>query len=276
MIGRGSADVESGLPGFGKACGTQRSPRRRKPVRARAQCRDRRGAAGGRGAAALAGQCGFQPWTISERTRPASRKRTSAFAGCTLTSTSRARNVHEQRQHRMPVARQIIGIGRAHRAQQEFVAHRPAVDEQILAERIGAAEASATRQSRRSPLLRRVRPTPRTALARKSAPRMSPSRVRRPVGARQRRGKRNRRALLAGERERDIRPAHREAAHHVAHRFGLGAVELEKLEPRRRRIKQIAHLDAGALAERGGPERRTSRRHRLRSTRRAARRGGAS
>ena len=40
----------------------------------------------------------------------------------------------------MPVARQIVGIGGAYRAENEFVAHRPAVDEQVLAERIGAGQ----------------------------------------------------------------------------------------------------------------------------------------
>src|SRR3977135_4027672 len=40
----------------------------------------------------------------------------------------------------MTVARQIVGIGGAHRAQNQLVAHRAAVDEQILPERIGAGQ----------------------------------------------------------------------------------------------------------------------------------------
>ena len=40
----------------------------------------------------------------------------------------------------MAVARQIIGIGAAHRAKEKLVAHRAAIDEKILAERVGAAE----------------------------------------------------------------------------------------------------------------------------------------
>ena len=44
----------------------------------------------------------------------------------------------EQGQRRMAVARQEIGIGAAHRADQQLVAHRPAVDEQKLHLRIGA------------------------------------------------------------------------------------------------------------------------------------------
>ena len=47
---------------------------------------------------------------------------------------------HEQRHDGMTVARQIVGIGRAHRADNELVAHRPAVDEQILPERVGARQ----------------------------------------------------------------------------------------------------------------------------------------
>ena len=44
---------------------------------------------------------------------------------------------HEQRHYRMAVARQVIGIGRAHGAQDQFITHRSPVDEQILPERIG-------------------------------------------------------------------------------------------------------------------------------------------
>ena len=49
------------------------------------------------------------------------------------------RQRHEQRHDRMAVARQVIGIGAADGADQQLVAHRAAVDEQILPERIGAA-----------------------------------------------------------------------------------------------------------------------------------------
>src|SRR5262249_25424863 len=60
------------------------------------------------------------------------------------------------------------------------------------------------------------------------------------------------RALLAREREGDVLPAHSKAPHHVADRLRLAALALEKLEPRRRRIEQVAYLDACAVAERGG------------------------
>src|SRR6202034_1019954 len=66
----------------------------------------------------------------------------------------------------------------------------------------------------------------------------------------QRRGKARGRALLAGERESDVRTAHREAPYHLAHRFGFGAVKLEEFEPRRRGVEQITHFDAGTLPQR--------------------------
>ena len=71
-----------------------------------------------------------------------------------------------------------------------------------------------------------------------------------PRPARQRRRPGHRQAVLAGERERDARPAHGETAYHLTHRFGLGAVGLQEFQPRRRRVKEIMHLDARALRQR--------------------------
>ena len=175
----------------------------------------------------------------------------------------------EQRHDRMAVARQIVRIGAAHHADQELVAHRPAVDEQILPERIGARE----RRQRREALDRDA-----VALAAhldRVGAELGAEDVgepRQPSGrAGQRRRPGHRRALLAREREGDVGPAHGEAAHHLADRLALGAVALEELEPRRRRVEQVAHLDAGAFAERRRLHRRISRRRRPRSPRRAAR-----
>ena len=42
------------------------------------------------------------------------------------------RDLQEQRQHRMAIARQHVGIGAAHRADQQTVLHRAAIDEQVL------------------------------------------------------------------------------------------------------------------------------------------------
>ena len=75
-----------------------------------------------------------------------------------------------------------------------------------------------------------------------------------PGGAGKRGRKRHRQAFLAGESESDIGAAHGEPAHDFAHGFGLGAIELEKLQSRRRGVEEIAHFDAGALGERRGPQ----------------------
>src|ERR1700693_1796199 len=47
-----------------------------------------------------------------------------------------------------------------------------------------------------------------------------------------------------------MRAAHREPAHHRAAGFAFGAVALEELEPGRRGVEQVAHLDPGSLAQR--------------------------
>ena len=127
---------------------------------------------------------------------------------------------------------------------QQLVAHRPAVDEQILAERIGARE----RRQRGKAFDRDAFAFGRDldGIGAKIGAEHVAEPGEPPGRAGQRRGKGHRRALLAGEREGDVRPAHGEPAHHLAHGLGLGAVELEEFEPRRRRVKQVAHLDAGA------------------------------
>ena len=122
----------------------------------------------------------------------------------------------EQRHDRMPVARQVVGIGAAHHADQELVAHRPAVDEQILPERIGAGVG----RQRREALDRHA-----VALAAHldgvgaEFGAENVGQARKLSGrAGQRGGPGHGRALLAGEREGDVRPAHGEAAHDLADR----------------------------------------------------------
>ena len=86
----------------------------------------------------------------------------------------------EQRHQRMAVARQIVRIGAAHHADEQLVAHRPAIDEEILAERIGARERRQRRKAFEGETL--AAGCTSTALARNSAPSTSASRASRPVG----------------------------------------------------------------------------------------------
>jgi hypothetical protein len=57
-----------------------------------------------------------------------------------LASTSCGSNVTNSATTGWTVARQIVGIGRAHRTEDKFVADRTAVDEQILPEGVGAGQ----------------------------------------------------------------------------------------------------------------------------------------
>src|SRR5215467_10204872 len=156
----------------------------------------------------------------------------------------------EQRYEGMAVARQVIGIGGAHHADQELVAHWAAVDEEILAERIGARE-----RGQRGEALDRKARVAASHLDRVGAE-LAPENISEPgeasARARQRRGPSHWRALLAREREGDVGPAHRQPAHHLADRLAFAAVAFEEFEPRRRGVEQVAHFDARAFPERAG------------------------
>jgi hypothetical protein len=274
VIGRGRADLECGLCRFGKAAPAQRRagnariarPRRRTPPVPRPAA-----AARGIGKRARRAKRGDRRASSGRRrTRTVPRKRllervhdqrahesgiAKAHFGLGRMHVDidlTRRNRDEQREQRMPVARQVVGIGCAHRAKQKLVAHRPLVDEQILAERIGA------RQRRQ-----RGKPFDHDALAFTGdgdgiGAEIGPKHVAEPGepagAAGKRRGKSDRRALLAGEREGDVGPAHGEPPHGVAHGLGLGAVELEEFQSRGCRVEQVAHLNPRTLTERGGLE----------------------
>ena len=60
----------------------------------------------------------------------------------------RRRQIEKQRHDRMAVARQQILIGAAHRADDQLVLHRAAIDEQVLMLARAAMRTSAGRQSR--------------------------------------------------------------------------------------------------------------------------------
>ena len=154
---------------------------------------------------------------------------------------------HEQRHDGMTVARQIIGIGRAHRAQDQLVAHRAAVDEEILSERVGPRQRGGCGKTLHYDAFALG---PHFDGARTEIASQDIAEPRQPArGAGQRCSPGHRRAFLAGQCEGDIGPRHRQSPHHFADRFGFGAVGLEKFQPRRRCIKEIADLDAGALRQ---------------------------
>ena len=59
------------------------------------------------------------------------RKRTSIFAGWTLTSTSCARQRDEQQRDRKNAARQDVAVGLVDRVQQQAVTHEAPIDEDV-------------------------------------------------------------------------------------------------------------------------------------------------
>ncbi len=261
--GGGSADVERRLrrlrqawrvaaPSHRHAARIDRPRRRLPPVPAAAprQRRTERGngraAAGRRGALAFAGERLLQR-ADEQAAHEAAVAEAHLGLGRMHVDVDLARiERDEQRHDGMAIARQIIGIGGAHHADEELVADRAAVDEQILAERIGAGE-----RGQRGKALDRDRAVSAPHLDRIGAKlgAQNVGKPRQPSGcAGQRRRPGDRRTLLAREREGDVGPAHRQTAHRLADRLALAAVALEKFEPRRRRIEQVAHLDARAFA----------------------------
>ena len=260
-VGRRFADIESFLRCFGKTKSGvaarrrhRHRPRRRiAPIKSgapryrdRTERRDSRAAAG-RGRALTFARQRFLQRTHDQPAHQSAVAETHLGLGRMHVDVDLAAlESHEQRQQRMAVARQIVGIGRAHRADQNLVTHRPAVNEQILAERVGA------RQRRQSG---------EAFQPHAFALRIDGDGIGAEVGAQHIAEPRqfvgggapgDRRTLLTGEREGDVRPAHRQSPHDLAHGFGFAAVGLQELQPRRRGVKQIAHLDRGAVAERGG------------------------
>ena len=63
-------------------------------------------------------------------------------------------------------------------------------------------------------------------------------------------------AVAIGKAEGDLRLGEGKPLHDIGDGRGLGALGFHEFEPRRRRVEQIAHLDARAAAERRGLERR--------------------
>ena len=147
----------------------------------------------------------------------------------------------------MTVARQVIGISAAHRADQQLIAHRAAIDEEILPERIGARQCGQPGKAGDAHAFA-FGIDGNGVGAKIGTEHVAKPRERIVIGGG---GPGDRRTLFAGEREGDIGPAHGKTAHHFAHRFGFAAVGFEKFQARGRGVKQIAHFYCGALRQRG-------------------------
>ena len=149
-VGRGHRDVEGGLRFLGEARGAAPRRRRRSAPGATTAAASAAGPPGRNAAMValaavdevrgpLAAKASRIAPMIRPRTRPESRKRTSALVGWTLTSTSRGSISMNSTATGMAVALHQVGIGGAERAEEQLVAHRPAVDEEELAEAVRPA-----------------------------------------------------------------------------------------------------------------------------------------
>ena len=155
----------------------------------------------------------------------------------------------------MAAARHQVLISRAHGARQKPVTHRPAVDEEMLHRGATPAERGQAHQPGETNLVAHRLDVERIGdelashdLANARAPRREQiARARRQL---------QHGSVVVEEAEGDVGPRHGEPLHRGRGMAELGARRLLKLEPRRRRIKQITHLDTGARRVGNRPRRR--------------------
>ena len=186
----------------------------------------------------------FSAPTTRPRTRPASRKRTSALAGMDIDVDLARVAFDEQRDDSVAVGGQKIHIGRPNRAGEDLVAHRPAVDENRLRERVRPAEGrQPDPPGEPNPVARRFEgerifdevvaerlPQPLAAAG------FSRSASRPFEGS----------ADVGYKGEPGVGAAEREPLHHVGGREGFAPVGFQELEPGRGGGEQVARLDPRA------------------------------
>ena len=180
---------------------------------------------------------------MSERMPFGSRNLSSVLAGMDVHVHLLGRQRQEQGEHGIAALRHEIAIGGAHGAGEQLVAHRAAIDGEIKLEAVRpmqrgkAGEAferdAAALRTHGQRVLDEVRP--------EDAAEPSQPMVEQPGRAGfEAKG----RALLAGEAEGDLRPRQSEPLHHVGDGRRLDPLRFHEFEPRRRRVEQVAHLDA--------------------------------
>ncbi|ODN71605.1 hypothetical protein A6302_01026 [Methylobrevis pamukkalensis] len=156
----------------------------------------------------------------------------------------------EQGDGRIAVGRHHVGIAGPYGAEQRLVAHRPAVDEQELGQRIGLViGAEAGKAGKRHALAQRVEGKGiRHEVGAHHVGDAPAAGVLAGVG-----GQVQGRAVGAGQGEAHLRRGEGEPLDHVGDRRGLGAVGLEELEARGRCKEQVANLDPRPARKRRRP-----------------------
>ena len=161
--------------------------------------------------------------------------------------------VDEQRRRRVPVAGEHVGIGRPQGTDQQLVAHRAAVDEQVLRHRRPARIGRQGRQPAQvNPVAHRVDPERVVHEIAPHDPAKPP--VQRPpeipafrVRAQHHPPVTAARQVAQGEAHEGLR--HRQPLDHIGDRLRLRPVGAQELQPRGRRVKEIAEFDHRACAQ---------------------------
>ena len=195
-----------------------------------------RSAADTAGCSAVAASARSTAWRTNWWMPPASRKRTSVFCGCTLTSTRRGSSVEPQRVRRLAVVMEHVAIGLAQCVLQHAVADEAAVDERYwpaALRRIRRAHGKSGERARRR---RRHRPSPHAGRSRR------PAAVRRArAGLRATRRCTTRAVVL--QREAGGRMRERDAPERFVAVCPLGGLGAQELAPRRRVEKELFDRD---------------------------------
>ena len=162
--------------------------------------------------------------------------------------------LHEQRQHRMAVAREEVLISRAHHAGQHPVFHGPSVHEQVLHLRIAAVErwqACKTGETRavafrldRNGVVAELPPHDRAEPRETASFVIALGRIPKDIAA------------IVFQREPDRRIGHRETLDHVGDGHGLGPLAAHEFQARRCGMEQIRHVQTRTRLASAGEGRR--------------------
>ena len=147
-----------------------------------------------------------------------------------------------------------VRIGAAHGAEQQPVAHRAAVDDEMDVARGAAVIGRQPDLAEQAQVLASL--VDRHGIGGEIGAEHARGAPREPVLAVRLRRIGRRGQVVAGKREADLRVRHGKPAHDLGDRLRLGPVGFEELQPRRRRGEELGDLDPRALRRRRRPHRR--------------------
>ena len=160
----------------------------------------------------------------------------------------------EQRQRRVPPGGQKIHVGGTHRAREQLVAHRPAVDVKILRHGIGPVPRRQAGEALEGEAFALGHDLD-GVVAELAAEDLDDA-GQAAFGAVRAGGAVEAGCSLAHQGEAHLRMGDRHPSQNIRDRLRLGPVAFQEFQPCRRCRKEVAHLDAGAGRMSGGLDRR--------------------